>query len=190
MGAKASNGCATRQSRTSGSGRGDQGNPVPYRHRDLAVGCRIREGPGSGPNESFMVGGASQAGILRSRPSRSVEYPPSPVLHCHWVLEACSLPRLRDRRGTRTPEYSQARQGARRDCGRRSTPNSTGKTIEFLCFAGVPIGADRDPMRWQNLREIRSVGAVSIRDPSADSEPLSRRRSRLSTNFHLVQGRS
>ena len=32
-----------RESRTSGSGRGDQGNPVPYRHRlagaHIGVGC-------------------------------------------------------------------------------------------------------------------------------------------------------
>ena len=30
-----------RESRTSGSGRGDQGNPVPYRHRYLAISGRI-----------------------------------------------------------------------------------------------------------------------------------------------------
>jgi hypothetical protein len=34
-----------RESRTSGSGRGDQGNLVPYRHRILAV----RRCPGEGP---------------------------------------------------------------------------------------------------------------------------------------------
>ena len=32
-----------RESRTSGSGRGDQGNPVPYRHRNLVVRCRAVE---------------------------------------------------------------------------------------------------------------------------------------------------
>ena len=34
-----------RESRTSGSGRGDQGNPVPYRHRILLVAVRSGEGP-------------------------------------------------------------------------------------------------------------------------------------------------
>ena len=33
-----------RESRTSGSGRGDQGNPVPYRHRLSPVASRLGEG--------------------------------------------------------------------------------------------------------------------------------------------------
>ena len=33
-----------RESRTSGSGRGDQGNLVPYRHRNLAVYRGVDEG--------------------------------------------------------------------------------------------------------------------------------------------------
>ena len=33
-----------RESRTSGSGRGDQGNPVPYRHRVSPVAERQSEG--------------------------------------------------------------------------------------------------------------------------------------------------
>src|SRR5712664_1244011 len=36
-------GSRMRESRTSGSGRGDQGNPVPYRHRILVVRCRAVE---------------------------------------------------------------------------------------------------------------------------------------------------
>jgi hypothetical protein len=31
-----------RESRTSGSGRGDQGNPVPYRHRELVAALAAR----------------------------------------------------------------------------------------------------------------------------------------------------
>ena len=42
-----------RESRTSGSGRGDQGNPVPYRHRNLAVRTRPGEGPESHPTRQF-----------------------------------------------------------------------------------------------------------------------------------------
>ena len=38
-------GSRMRESRTSGSGRGDQGNPVPYRHRVSSVAPRSREGP-------------------------------------------------------------------------------------------------------------------------------------------------
>ena len=34
-----------RESRTSGSGRGDQGNPVPYRHRIFTVPADSGEGP-------------------------------------------------------------------------------------------------------------------------------------------------
>jgi hypothetical protein len=35
-GGKSQHGCATRQSRTSGSVRGDRGNPVPYRDNEIA----------------------------------------------------------------------------------------------------------------------------------------------------------
>ncbi len=40
-------GSRMRESRTSGSGRGDQGNPVPYRHCYLAVRTGLGEGPKS-----------------------------------------------------------------------------------------------------------------------------------------------
>ena len=38
-------GSRMRESRTSGSGRGDQGNPVPYRHRISPVGAFRRSSP-------------------------------------------------------------------------------------------------------------------------------------------------
>jgi hypothetical protein len=40
-----------RESRTSGSGRGDQGNPVPYRHRMGAVDPPFRRQTGVAPIE-------------------------------------------------------------------------------------------------------------------------------------------
>jgi hypothetical protein len=46
-------GSRMRESRTSGSGRGDQGNPVPYRHRDLAVRHGIGEGRQYYPPRKF-----------------------------------------------------------------------------------------------------------------------------------------
>jgi hypothetical protein len=42
-----------RETRSSGSGRGDRGNPVPYRHRNLAVAGGIGYGRDLPPTRQF-----------------------------------------------------------------------------------------------------------------------------------------
>ena len=71
-----------RESRTSGSGRGDQGNPVPYRHRDLAVGRGTGEGPLTTEPQTVRAGtenGWNPFGTVLA-PALKLDVD----LDCHW----------------------------------------------------------------------------------------------------------
>jgi hypothetical protein len=73
-------GSRMRESRTSGSGRGDQGNPVPYRHRNLAVRTR----PGEGPESTHKRPSVTAAHHTREPPPLATgRRRPLPVIRWH-----------------------------------------------------------------------------------------------------------